>query len=44
MKIHPVPTTAGGYALRFEHPTLAGPTVGGWMNRADKITAQVEVS
>ena len=22
-------------ALQFEHPTIAGVTVGGWMNRAD---------
>ncbi len=36
----------GGYGLRFEHPTLAGPTVGGWMNRAEgsdgKPQAQVD--
>lgn len=27
--------TGGGFGLRFEHPTIAGPTVGGWMNRGD---------
>ena len=28
-------TQEGGIALRFEHPTLAGTAVGGWMNRAE---------
>ncbi len=26
----------GGLALQFEHPTIAGVTLGGWMNRADE--------
>jgi nitrate reductase (NAD(P)H) len=34
VKIHPTPTPDGRFALAFEHPTIAGPTVGGWMNRA----------
>ena len=25
----------GGFALRFEHPVLAGALVGGWMNRVE---------
>ena len=33
-QIHPVETREGGMALQFEHPTIAGVTVGGWMNRA----------
>ncbi|KAG7671215.1 hypothetical protein Ndes2437B_g03830 [Nannochloris sp. 'desiccata'] len=40
VKIHPTPTPDGRFALAFEHPTIAGPTVGGWMNRAaDKEAA-----
>ena len=35
MQICPVETREGGMALQFEHPTIAGVTVGGWMNRAD---------
>ena len=35
MQIRPVETREGGMALQFEHPTIAGVTVGGWMNRAD---------
>jgi nitrate reductase (NAD(P)H) len=33
VKVHPRPTPEGRFALAFEHPTLAGPAVGGWMNR-----------
>lgn len=40
VKIQPTPTPDGRFALAFEHPTIAGPTVGGWMNRAaDKAAA-----
>ncbi|KAK9807828.1 hypothetical protein WJX72_010494 [[Myrmecia] bisecta] len=42
VKVHPVATKTGGMALQFEHPTIAGPTVGGWMNRADKVQPVVE--
>lgn len=35
VKVHPRQTPEGGFALQFEHPTLAGPNVGGWMNRAE---------
>lgn len=36
MSIHPLPCcAAGGFALQFEHPTIAAGTVGGWMNRAE---------
>jgi len=31
VKVHPQP----GGLVKFEHPTIAGTTVGGWMNRAD---------
>ena len=34
VKIHPA-VKKGMLALRYEHPTLAGTAVGGWMNRAD---------
>lgn len=37
--LHPKPTDDGRFALVFEHPTVAGPTVGGWMNRAEKTAA-----
>ena len=30
-------------ALQFEHPTIAGVTVGGWMNRADAKPKIVQV-
>ena len=43
VKLHPKPTADGRFALQFEHPTIAGPTVGGWMNRADKAAAPAEV-
>lgn len=32
IKIHPV-RAASGLALRFEHPTIAGPAPGGWMDK-----------
>lgn len=32
-KIHPERREGQGMGLRFEHPTIAGPTKGGWMNR-----------
>ncbi|KAI7840579.1 hypothetical protein COHA_005732 [Chlorella ohadii] len=35
VKVHPRQTDAGGFALQFEHPTIAAGTVGGWMNRAE---------
>ena len=37
MQVHAIETRGKGIALQFEHPTIAGTTVGGWMNRADKI-------
>ncbi|CAL5220115.1 g2068 [Coccomyxa viridis] len=37
VKVHAIETKGNGIALQFEHPTIAGTTVGGWMNRADKI-------
>ena len=43
VKMHPTPTADGRFALAFEHPTIAGPTVGGWMNRADRPVAVTEV-
>ena len=36
-QVHAIETKGNGIALQFEHPTIAGTTVGGWMNRADKI-------
>ena len=36
--LRPAPCAAG-FGLQFEHPTLAGPTPGGWMNRADAPAA-----
>jgi nitrate reductase (NAD(P)H) len=32
VKMHPTPTADGRFALAFEHPTVAGPSAGGWMN------------
>jgi len=32
VRIHPEKNNNGGFSLRFEHPTVAGPTKGGWMN------------
>ena len=43
VQIHPVETREGGMALQFEHPTIAGVTVGGWMNRADAKPKIVQV-
>ena len=43
VQIHPVETREGGVALQFEHPTIAGVTVGGWMNRADAKPKIVQV-
>lgn len=40
VKIHPQPLPSGGFGLRFEHPTVAGPTVGGWMNRGEAAEAK----
>ncbi|KAA8498335.1 Nitrate reductase NADH 2 [Porphyridium purpureum] len=34
VKIHPE-RSKGGFSLRFEHPTVAGPAKGGWMNPLD---------
>ncbi|KAA8499343.1 Nitrate reductase NADH 1 [Porphyridium purpureum] len=39
VKIHPERTKAG-FSLRFEHPTVAGPTKGGWMNPLDSEELQ----
>uniref|UniRef100_A0A7S3EBA6 Nitrate reductase n=1 Tax=Rhodosorus marinus TaxID=101924 RepID=A0A7S3EBA6_9RHOD len=41
VKIHPE-TTENGFSLRFEHPTVAGPTKGGWMDPVDAPPAVVE--
>ena len=41
VQVHPVATKSGGVAIRFEHPTVAGPTPGGWMNRVDDATMRV---
>mmetsp|Transcript_4059 Transcript_4059/g.7111 ORF Transcript_4059/g.7111 Transcript_4059/m.7111 type:complete len:889 (-) Transcript_4059:1473-4139(-) len=35
VKIHPETSLAGEFRLRFEHPTVAGPAKGGWMNPLD---------
>lgn len=35
VKIHPS-VSNGALALKYEHPTVAGATMGGWMNRADE--------
>lgn len=44
VKIHPS-VRNGSLALRYEHPCIAGPAVGGWMNRSDEKPATVvEVS
>lgn len=43
VKVHPS-VTNGALALRYEHPTLAGPALGGWMNRAEDKPAVEEVS
>ena len=40
VKIHPEALPGGGFGLRFEHPTVAGPTPGGWMNRAEGAGAK----
>ena len=37
LQVRAIETKGNGIALQFEHPTIAGTTVGGWMNRADKI-------
>lgn len=34
-QVHPTTSATGSYALRFEHPVLAGAAVGGWLNRAE---------
>lgn len=39
VRLHPQPAADGRFSLLFEHPTVAGTTVGGWMNRADKAAA-----
>ena len=35
VQVHASASDQGGFALRFEHPVLAGALVGGWMNRAE---------
>ena len=42
VKIHPS-VKRGMLALRYEHPTLAGTAVGGWMNRADDQATVVKI-
>ena len=34
-QVHASVCEKGGFALRFEHPVLAGALVGGWMNRME---------
>ncbi|BDA47084.1 Nitrate reductase [NADH] [Coccomyxa sp. Obi] len=41
VKVHPVELPEGGLALQFEHPTIAGVALGGWMNRADEAAKEV---
>lgn len=41
VKIHPA-VSNGALALKYEHPTIAGPAVGGWMNPADALTIAAE--
>ncbi len=41
VKIHPS-VTNGALALKYEHPTVAGAVLGGWMNRADAQKPEVE--
>lgn len=41
VRIHPA-VSNGALALKYEHPTLAGPALGGWMNRADAQKPVVE--
>eukprot|EP00188_Purpureofilum_apyrenoidigerum_P000899 Plantae.Rhodophyta-Purpureofilum_apyrenoidigerum.ctg14581.p1 GENE.Plantae.Rhodophyta-Purpureofilum_apyrenoidigerum.ctg14581~~Plantae.Rhodophyta-Purpureofilum_apyrenoidigerum.ctg14581.p1 ORF type:complete len:873 (-),score=188.10 Plantae.Rhodophyta-Purpureofilum_apyrenoidigerum.ctg14581:251-2869(-) len=43
VKIHPE-STAEGFRLRFEHPTVAGPSKGGWMDPIDAPPAEVEAA
>lgn len=38
-KIHPARSEDGTYCLRFEHPTQAGPTPGGWMVKTETPSA-----
>ena len=42
-QVHPVELQDNGMALQFEHPTIAGVTAGGWMNRVEN-TVQVSLS
>ena len=44
--MHPTISASGSYALRFEHPVIAGAAVGGWLNREeDQVAiAPVEVN
>lgn len=35
VQVHPVEMKNKSIALQFEHPTLAGVAMGGWMNRSD---------
>lgn len=44
VKIHPQLVPDGRCVLAFEHPTIAGPTVGGWMNRAGGNQQQAAVA
>jgi nitrate reductase (NAD(P)H) len=40
--IHPFRTESGELALRFEHPTLAGPQPGGWMVKSQEPVVEVK--
>lgn len=39
MQVHPTTSASGSYALRFEHPVIAGAAVGGWLNREEDQVA-----
>lgn len=43
VKVHPVASAQGALGLRFEHPTVAGPTPGGWMNPEQPAATDIEV-
>lgn len=37
VNVHRRPAPGGGTQVAFEHPTVPGPTPGGWMNREDGV-------
>jgi nitrate reductase (NAD(P)H) len=44
IKIHPHTTPDGSLALKFEHPTVAGPTPGGWMDKSAEEEVEAAVA